>query len=71
MCRTYGAQNYDCRRSQPFRAGLRSFAPPALIRELRPTYQNQSRQGLSARSAAQCSPAWNRWGNGKVELRAP
>jgi hypothetical protein len=30
MCRTYGAENYDGHRSQPFRAGLRCGAPPAL-----------------------------------------
>jgi hypothetical protein len=30
MCRTYGAQNYDWHRSQPFRAGLSCTAPPAL-----------------------------------------
>jgi hypothetical protein len=33
MFRTYGAQKYDCERSQPLRAGLNCVAPPALSRD--------------------------------------
>jgi len=31
MCRTYGAQNYNCQGPQPFRAGLRYGAPPGAL----------------------------------------